>query len=244
MADGNHNFEKEFKDLGKLAGSVTESHKKTLQWMQGMKEIGTAFLLAFLGIFTVIPELLFHTTHGLRFLKNSALIFSLIAFGFITSVGLIPLFGSPDPKLAGLIVVFTVIVYTRRRSKAIKRFRQGEIIHSKSTSDPYAFWYWIPGMSTQWRVIKIAEPLAFILIGIAWRFLFGSSMGSYLIVCGVAMHMKCMVIEEKLNNQILDAIDQQVEANRLTEAMESGKQAQDPSNGFVVPIRVPGKDAA
>lgn len=244
MAKDNNNFKDEIEDIGKMASSVTDAHKKTLQWIQGIKEIGHQSSLAFLTIFTFIPELFLHTTNGLRILKTRFLIFSLIAFGVITSTGVVPLVGDPHPKLAWFIVIVTVIAYTRRKSKATKRFKAGEIFHSKATSDPYLFWYRISGTLTQWQVMKIAEPLAIISIGLALRFLIGSSMGSYLVICGLAMHMKCMAIEENLNNQIMDAIDQQVEANRLNEAMESGKEMQDPSHGFVVPIRLPGRDAA
>lgn len=244
MAKDNHNFKDEFEDIGKMASSVTDSHKKTLQWIQGMKEMGHMLLLAFLTVFTFIPELCLHTTHGLRLLKNRYLITSLIAFTILTCTGLVPLIGGANPKLSILMSINVIVAFTIQRSKANKRFKAGEIIHSKSTADPYAFWYRIPGMGTQWRVMKVAEPLSLILLGLALRFLLGSSMGSYMMICGLAMHMKCMAIEEKLNNQIMDAIDQQVEANRLTEAMESGKEMQDPSNVFVVPIRLPGRDAA
>ncbi len=235
----NPNPDQQIKEITSLIKSPIESGQQSVQFLRSFKEVVIVIGLAVMAIFTSIPELVLHNTIGVRYLTNRLWFFGLVGLVVVAGVAPIP-YGGQGVSLYVLagVCIGAMALFFYRQKIAWRRYHAGETIHSKSTSEPFGFWYRIPWLNGQWAVMKYGEPVALVLLGLLIRFGFDSALGTYLMLAALAMHSKIKLIEERELGRVLDGIDQQIESEAIQEAMEDHIRPQAQSRGWVVPIPV------
>lgn len=108
---------------------------------------------------------------------------------------------------------------------SIRRSRAGDPIHSRSTGEPFAFWYRLP-LSDRFVVVEgIYEPAFIMVIALLLSSigLSGSGTVLYLYLCAMAAALSACVDYSYHKAQMLDMIDDKLEAEYRTKAMEDGE---------------------
>lgn len=233
-----------FQSPGRAASSVVGSYNNGKQLVQMVRELFYGLLIGFCSIFSMPVEIVAHRTHGIRTITLARFVLAMIAMAAIAAF---PLMGSDKPRSFDLqsigivsfigLALFALLV--RRWWIAWGRFKSGDRVYTKATSDPYSFWYRLPLVQTQWQIMRWVEPLTLIVVGVTGFAAFRSGLALYIVVAGVALFLKHALTEKRVNDRLMDAMDAEIEASEITTALKGGNRKARPDNGFVVPIVVP-----
>lgn len=217
-----------------------ENAQKTQAKLQEWRELLVGLGLSMLRVMTIVPELALRPCHGLRSLSPMVLLLALASFWVVGFGDLIPFAGGSAPGFIGWIgLPATVGLYVLRRIQASRAFRRGELWHSRLAMGTYLPVGTLPWLlDSEWRAVKFAEPLLLVGLGLALRFVLGTSVGTYLMLCGVALHLKCVLLESRERDRLLDLLDQQIEMERMSGAVEQ-RPPQEEDHGWIVPIPLP-----
>jgi len=229
---------------GRAASSITGGYKQGKEIIQLLRECAYGLMIAFCSIFTMPVEIIAHRTHGIRTITLARFVPAMIAMGAIAAVPLIASEAARSFDLRGIGVVTLIglavlALLVRRWRLAWRRFKAGERVYTKATSDPYGFWYRLPRVRTQWQVMRWAEPLTLIVVGAAGFAVFRSGLFLYVATAGVALLLKHTLTQKRINERLMDAMDAEIEASEITSALKGNSRKAEPDHGFVVPVVVP-----
>ena len=136
------------------------------------------------------------------------------------------------------VIIFAYLVACIFHIRAIWWRKKRKIkCHSKYCGDSLRFWNKLPYIKNygQYYIQLYFEPAAFILVGTILSF-FISFYGSLLINCGIGLFIKYYSFHRFLVSQLLNSIDQQLEAEAYHKALKGWTE---PSNlgtqGVVIP---------
>lgn len=229
---------------GKAIASIVGSHQQSKQAMQTVRELSFTIAILFCSVYSFFAEVVLHRTHGLRSITLLRFVLALVALHI--TVGIPPLLTKSTPAFSlagsGLMILISVALFVMSLSharRACKRFKNGERVYSKSSSDPYRLWYRLPWIETPWEVMRWAEPLALLLAGGLMFAVFGSWIGVYLGIAGLALMLKHALTQKQIHLRLLDAIDAEIEASEITTALKQGRNKPHAETNFVVPIVIP-----
>lgn len=229
---------------GKAIGALIASHQQGKQAIQIVRELVFTVAILFCSVYSFFAEVVLHRTHGLRSITLARFVLALLALH--VTVGIPPLLTKSTPAFSlagsGLLMLVSVALFVmslRHARRACKRFKNGERVYSKSSGDPYRLWYRLPWIESPWEVMRWAEPLALMLAGGLMFAVFGSWIGVYLGIAGLALMLKHALTQKQIHLRLLDAIDAEIEASEITTALKQGRNKPHAETNFVVPIVIP-----
>lgn len=219
---------------------IPERAKKTASLAQSWQDLMMGLALVAIRVFTILPELALHRLNGIRTLTPVSLVLSIVSLVVLGVGDFVPYIGRPTPFAAQVLAVAAFGLFIYRRVQAGQRLKRGEPVHSRGSAGtilPIGAVPWI--LDDQWRALKFAEPAILIAVGLILRFIPGWSLGSYFILCGLAMHAKCLVLEYRERSRVLDMLDQRIEMEHLNDAIEHHDSRVENEHGWVVPVPAP-----
>lgn len=166
------------------------------------------------------PELLLHAKFGERYLSPWMLLLTLA----------LPFLWFQDSPI--LVIIWTALLFVAFIIHFIHRQllrRKGELWHSRSSGVPHK---WLQQFKHEWITRALWVPFHVITIGIALS-LMHVSIGSYLVLCAIAVTLKCYAEHLAFRERVMDTIDAQIESQYLADALR-GEAAPSESCGLIV----------
>jgi hypothetical protein len=200
------------------------------QRMWGPFAVFIMMVQIFLRLATVSLEVFLHRNFGERFFSPIEFIAGVLAlyvfvffgwFLFAAEIAWLVLFG----VAALLMGTYHLFVIYQRKGK-------GVTIHSRYWGDSLPFFY---GMDLSHQTIQFyVEPALCFFVGIIFISI-SPLLGNWIMFGAIAWFFMCQLELRKWNNQILDAIDREIEARNFEAAVLEKKSPKE-TEGFFVPV--------
>lgn len=201
-----------------------------------------AFVEFLAAQFAKTIEVYFRKDFGQRYFGIGNVFGSALTFGLYLSV-IIPALMSRSPRqpnvsqeddswILGLFFLGFVALGLLHQLTSWLRQRRSQRWHSRYSGTSHLAFLW-PG--NPYIVQRFIEPGISLIIGFLVLNYLNRPLGAWLMFAGFCLAATEAINAKRARNRILDAIDAQIEAKHLGEAIAGNKDAED-TEGFVLPV--------
>lgn len=154
-----------------------------------------------------------------------------LTFIFVIGIASFFLGSDYDNYIVGLFLLGFVVISLLHLAIAKQRSREGRRWHSRYNGTSYLAFL---SPENVFFVQRYVEPILAILVGFGLLF-FNKPLGFWFIFAGFSIAATEQIAAQRFRNKMLDAIDSQIEAEHLGDAV-SGKKKAHETEGFVLPV--------